>query len=654
MDFFAHQDRARTLSARLVLLFGLAIVAVVVAVNLAALATWRLLFAGAGAPPYFVATNAFVVLLIVGGSAWLERHRLGDSGDVLAERLGARLLDDANPQHRRLRDVAEEVAVGAGVPVPALYVIDDPAINALAAGERPAIAAIMLTRGALERLDRAQLQGVVAHEFAHILGGDAARNVRLTAALYGLYSLRIAGGHLLESALQRGAGRAGPLSLLSPLAGAAGLVVSALGLLGVFAGQLLRAGISRQREFLADAVAVQLTRDRDGLGSALRRIAAEHSMTGAAAGPGHGGYEALVSHFLLVQPAGAGDWFDSHPPLAERIRRLYGRPMPPLRDRAIGVQPALEVSRAPAIPGESLGARLVSRLHLPARLAPRAGAFAGLPAPGGDESRTDVLRWAETMAIAADDRPAAVPLSATPAAALIERMRAPALNREDASRWLCALVAGHAEGGAGEEGDPRVAAALRWLLSPAGAALRVPVLELMLARIRRWSSTHRREMLDRCRRTIERDGRVDSAEWVHYTLARHRLLPQAPGGARNSVLRAAGGRAAHGRALAALFAMAAAIGEASARTTRDTLAETAALLGVPPPAATPDELDTVELAHALDTLVTLPPLDKPLLLKMLAKMARTPGNPDFDAFVRAVAAAIDCPVPRLALPTSPA
>jgi len=667
MDFFAHQDRARALSVRLVLLFALAVLGIVAAVNFAALAGWHLLFAGASTPPYFVATNAFVVLLIVGGSAWLERHRLGASGAVLASRLGARSLDDANPAHRRLRDVAEEVAVSAGVPVPGLFVLDDPSINALAAGERPAIAAVMLTRGALERLDRAQLQGVVAHEFAHILGGDAALNVRLTSALFGLCSLRLAGRHLLESALDRGRQGNSPLSLLAPAAAFAGALVSAIGMLGVLAAQLLRAGIGRQREFLADAVAVQLTRDRDGLGSALRRIAAEQAAPSVAAEHRAADYEALVSHFMLVQPAGAGDWFDSHPPLAERIRRLYGRPMPPLRDRAAAVE--VTIPAGPTRSAESIGARLVSHLRVPARLA--SGAGPGEPAAGSsgpaagqasgagraqgvDDLRTDVLRWAETMAIAADDRPAAVPLSATPASALIERMRTSALNREDAGRWLCALVAGRTEHCSDAESDPRVAAALRWLLSPAGAALRVPVLELMLARLRRWSSAHRREMLDRCRRAIEQDGRVESAEWVHYTLARHRLLPQTIGHARGAVThRAARGRAAHSRALAALFAMAAAVGEASARTTRDTLAETAALLDVPAPAATPDQIDTVELAHALDMLVTLPPLDKPMLLKMLARMARTPGDPDFDAFLRAVAAAIDCPVPRLGLAAPP-
>jgi Zn-dependent protease with chaperone function len=567
-------------------------------------------------------------------------HRLGTGGSVLALRIGARALDEADAAHRRFRDIAEEVAVGAGVPVPALFVLDDPSINALAAGDRPAIAAVVLTRGALDRLDRAQLQGVVAHEISHVVGGDAALNLRLTSALYGLYSLRLAGQHLLDSALGRRPRSL--LSLLTPIAAAAGAVLSALGMLGVLAAQLLRAGIGRQREFLADATAVQITRDRDGLGSALRRIASEQAIAGPTTAAGgaqrHCDYRALVSHFMLVQPACAGDWFDSHPPLAERIRRLYGRPMPPLRERTSAA--AAFDERAPAASAAApMVDRMVSWFRVPARMS---GDDA---ADRGAGPRTEPMRWAETIAIDDDDRPAVPPLSATPASVLIGRLRAATVSREEASRWLCAIVAGAPAFDAEAESDPRVAAALRWLLSPAGVSLRVPVLELMLARLRRWSSAHRRELLERCRRAIEQDGRLESAEWIHYTLARHRLLPAGSGRRSRN---AAPGRVAHSRALAALFAMAAAVGEVSARTTRDLLAETAALLAVPPPAATPDELDTIELAHALDTLESLPPLDKPILLRMLARMARAPGDADVAAFVRAVAAAIDCPVPRAA------
>ena len=622
MDFYAHQDRAKAASRRLTALFALSLLAVVGAVNGAAMLGWLAVAGGSHWPPYFFATNTFVTLLIVFGGAWVELHRLRENGAALAERLGARVLDESLAPHRRLRDVAEEVAIGAGVPVPALYVLGDDSINALAAGERPGLAAVMVTRGALERLRRAELQGVVAHEFAHIVGGDAWLNTRLTGALYGLYSLRLAGFKLLGAAASAEAGSPWRLGVLRVAALVAGVLLSAVGMLGVLAAQVLKAGISRQREFLADALAVQITRDRDGLGSALRRIAGEQQV------PLRSDYASLVSHFLLVQPAGLRDWFDTHPTLAERIRRLYGRRMPAL---------------APAS-GEVADV---------ARIAPGDAGAAG--APGGIDDTLPFVNFtlsssdpALAMAQPAAPGDGLATLPAAPAdgqltlgaSALITQIRSASLGGESASRWLVALVSGHAFA----EPDATLRVALHWLVSPAGASLRLPLLELLLARVRRWSSARRRELLDHCRRAVECDGHVHSAEWVYYTLARHRLLPNGAHLARQR--RAPASKLAQSRALAALFAMAAAVGEASARTTRDALAEAATVLEVPPPASTPDEVGTTELALALDTLLRLPPLDKPVLLKALVGLARTPGDPNYDAFVRAVAAAIDCPAPR--------
>ena len=426
----------------------------------------------------------------------------------------------------------------------------------------------------------------------------------------------------LGAAASAEAGSPWRLGVLRVAALVAGVLLSAVGMLGVLAAQVLKAGISRQREFLADALAVQITRDRDGLGSALRRIAGEQQV------PLRSDYASLVSHFLLVQPAGLRDWFDTHPTLAERIRRLYGRRMPAL---------------APAS-GEVADV---------ARIAPGDAGAAG--APGGIDDTLPFVNFtlsssdpALAMAQPAAPGDGLATLPAAPAdgqltlgaSALITQIRSASLGGESASRWLVALVSGHAFA----EPDATLRVALHWLVSPAGASLRLPLLELLLARVRRWSSARRRELLDHCRRAVECDGHVHSAEWVYYTLARHRLLPNGAHLARQR--RAPASKLAQSRALAALFAMAAAVGEASARTTRDALAEAATVLEVPPPASTPDEVGTTELALALDTLLRLPPLDKPVLLKALVGLARTPGDPNYDAFVRAVAAAIDCPAPR--------
>ncbi len=644
-------------SRRLVALFLLALVAVVVGVDLAAYAGWRLLAAGAPPPRFFLETNTFVTVLIVVGGAWVETHRLREGASALAGRLGARPLDDGEPLHRRLRDVAEEAAIGAGVPVPLLFVLDDPSINALAAGESPAHAAVIVTRGALERLERAELQGVVAHEIAHIVGGDSATNAQLAGALYGLLSLHLLGAKMLASAFDwsGSAQRFFPLRIVLAVAG---LLLSAVGWLGVAAAQLLRAGISRQREFLADALAVQITRDRDGLGGALRRIAGEKQAALRVR------YAPLVAHFLLVPPAAGADALNTHPPLAERIRRLYGRSMPAIvaddrsaragRDAAARPAP----TAAAALHGETAAA---GALHAGAGAhdamqdeagcsdAMDCGAAAYLetiPYARVDRSDVDPTTWFAGAA-ANDGSRAASRAAASPASRLVERIRAASLGYESAGCWLEALVGG-AQDGSPCRGDETIDAslheALAWVLSPAGAALRVPLLELLLARVRRWSSAHRRELLDRCRRAVERDGRVDSSEWVYYTLARHRLLPVSPGTQR--ARRSTVSQLEQSRALAALFAMASAIGEASARNTRDALADAAAMLDVQPPAATPDEVGTAELTRALDVLLGLPPLSKPVLMKVLRRLARTPGDPNYEAFLRAVAAAIDCPAPR--------
>lgn len=613
MDFYAHQDRAKAASRRLVGLFALALVVVVLAVDASAVLGWALLGFGTRWPPYFLATNTFVTLLIVFGGAWVELSRLSDGGGALARRLGARPLDAAQPLQRRLRDIAEEVAIGAGVPVPALYVLDDASINALAAGERPGLGAIMVTRGALERLERAELQGVVAHEFAHIVGGDAALNMRLTAALYGLYSLRLAGFKLLAAAGSREPpGGPGGRGLMRPVCLVGGLLLSVVGMLGVLAAQVLRAGISRQREFLADALAVQITRDRDGLGCALRRIAGETTA------PLASDYASLVSHFLLVSPSARQGWFDTHPPLAQRIRRLYGRRMAP-------ITPADAPTEVPGGPAAGVASNLAATSE-------RAPATEAIPFDSrGPDSIDTALLGPQTSSNLA-----------SPAAALIARIRSASLGYESAGRWLVALVAGVPDG----EPDRSLRLSLHWLVSPAGASLRVPLLELLLARVRVWSATHRRELLDRCRAAVERDGRVQPAEWIYYTLVRHRLQPTLahPAHERRAVV----SRAAQSRALAALFSMAASIAEASARNTRDALADAATLLEVPPPAGTPDEVGSVELGLALEALLALPPLRKPILLRVLQSLARTPGEPGFEAFLRAVAAAIDCPAPRSA------
>ncbi len=320
MDFFAEQERARRQSSRLLMLFALAVGAIIVAINLVVVGILELgrspgeLTEGtiwSRNAPLFVAVSILVVLVI--GSASLFRIiRLRDGGGVVARGMGGTLvsMDTVNPAHRRLRNVVEEIAIASGVPVPEIYVLEhEEAINAFAAGYAPADAAVAVTRGALEKLSRAELQGVIAHEFSHVLNGDMRLNIRLIGVLFGILVIGIAGREMLLRA--RGGGRdAAALVMIA-------LGITIVGFVGLFFGRLIKAGVSRQREFLADASAVQFTRQVDGIAGALKKIAALPAGSKLAAADTE-----EVSHMLFSDGIGYSALFATHPPLVERIRRI--------------------------------------------------------------------------------------------------------------------------------------------------------------------------------------------------------------------------------------------------------------------------------------------------------------------------------------------
>jgi len=333
MDFFAHQDLARRQTRRLVVLFILAVVAIVIAVNVAIAAAWLLAMQelmdggpgrGVSLPPnFFLWVSAVTLSVIVAGTLYRIRQ-LASGGKAIAEMVGARPVSSssADLNERRLLNVVEEMAIASGIAVPRVYVMDSEAsINAFAAGYSPNEAVVAITRGTLERLTRDELQGVVAHEFSHILNGDMRMNIRLIGVLNGILVIGAIGLHMLRavsegrsSSRDRDSGQAA-LAIL-----ALGAALAAIGYVGVFFGRLIKAGVSRQREFLADASAVQFTRLPDGLSGALQKISA------------HGGgiagrYAEDLSHMYFAQgiKVHLAGLFDTHPPLSERIQRVRGR-----------------------------------------------------------------------------------------------------------------------------------------------------------------------------------------------------------------------------------------------------------------------------------------------------------------------------------------
>lgn len=283
MDFFTAQDRARRLTGRLVLLLGLAVVALIVVTSVVVALAVVLLDGGpfTGEPlsralqPRLLVGVATAVLLVVGLGSLVRHLQLRAGGSAVAEALGGRPLnlETREADERRLLNVVEEMAIASGMPVPLVYVLEDQAINAFAAGHELDDVAIGVTRGAIEALDRDQLQGVIAHEFSHILHGDMRLNLRLVALLHGILVIGLIGRMLLHASgsgrrlrSRRGRGHAAVLGL-----GAALMVV---GYAGTLCGNLIKAAVSRQREFLADASAVQFTRNPEGIGGALKVLAA--------------------------------------------------------------------------------------------------------------------------------------------------------------------------------------------------------------------------------------------------------------------------------------------------------------------------------------------------------------------------------------------
>jgi Zn-dependent protease with chaperone function len=323
MDFFGEQRRALGQSKRLVLLFAIAVALIVAVIGAIAALGW-IAFSDSeamarGPTPGEVLPAALVAglitLAVILLASWTRTSTLRQGGGVVARQLGGTLIppDTTNPSYRRLRNVVEEMAIASGVPVPEIYVLEQEAgINAFAAGYTPSDAAIGVTRGTLEQLSRTELQGVIAHEFSHILNGDMRLNIRLVGLLFGILLLSILARtvmHGLRAGRSNNRGAA-PILLVA-------LVVAVIGSIGVFFGRLIKAGLSRQREYLADASAVQFTRDNTAVAGALKKIAitAQGSRLTMADGE-------EFSHMLFGDGIGYSRLFATHPPLMERIRRL--------------------------------------------------------------------------------------------------------------------------------------------------------------------------------------------------------------------------------------------------------------------------------------------------------------------------------------------
>ncbi len=337
MNFFEEQEQAKRNTGKLVILLCLAVAGLIAISSVAVAAILALLGPSDPTNPYEPATAesflsqwlavldwqlvgtvaALVVGVVIAGSVF-KHFQLRRGGKAVAESLNARPIDPSTTdfEERKILNVVEEMAIASGIPVPPVYVMEDPGINAFAAGHTPQDAVIGVTRGCITLLNREELQGVVAHEFSHIFHGDMRLNTRLVATLNGILLIGLMGYILLRSApWRRSSSRDNSAFIMMAI----GLLFVVVGFAGTFFGRLIQAAVSRQREFLADASAVQFTRNPDGIANALKKIGGYHAGSQVQA-PNATEY----SHMFFSPAVGSAfsRFMATHPPLEQRIRRV--------------------------------------------------------------------------------------------------------------------------------------------------------------------------------------------------------------------------------------------------------------------------------------------------------------------------------------------
>lgn len=516
MNFFEAQQQARSRTRLLVLLFSLAVLLLVALTDFVVLIALAFLQADqvdANATPqfpwgYLLVTSAAVVS-VIGIVVLFRLAQLKKGGKVVAEALGGRRLksDETDPKVRVLQNVVSEMAIAAGVPAPPLYVLPDQSINAFAAGFSPADAVIGVTEGTLNLLSRDELQGVIAHEFSHILNGDMRLNLRLLALLHGILFISEAGQQLLQ-VRSSGRDRNGGILVVFGV----GLSFIIIGYIGVLFGQLIKAAVSRQREFLADASAVQFTRNPAGIGGALKRIAALQQ-GGRVKHP----QASEMSHLFFAdalsrwQMGFIGGWFATHPPLTERIKRIEPHWIGGLPDAATAATPAGAAVETPVSkPLEQrmavLQAALLAGQTISGQTAAQANTAAALAGTPDQLLANDFAMQRQQLQAEFDQLPATVRHASQhelPAQALLCCCL---MREQDLPRQL-KLVQGLGMPGLLSEVDR-----LFDQVQPLQALTRLTLLQQLVPTLKQLSQSRFTHLQQLCRALIDLDGHCDTFE----------------------------------------------------------------------------------------------------------------------------------------------
>jgi len=540
-NFFEQQDVARKKTGYLVGLFAIGVLGITMLIyGLIVIAfmlsetqgninsSGQTSYTVASGPPYFAAFIATLigVLAVVGGTSLFKIMSLRrGGGEAVAETMGGVLIhpQTSDLDERKVMNVVEEMALASGTPVPPVYLMEnESSINAFAAGYSPDNAVIGITRGAIEKLSRDELQGVIAHEFSHILNGDMRLNIRLMGVIFGIIAIAVIGRVLLRSALWSGGGRKKDgRAVLVMLAIGLGLLI--IGGVGVIMGRLLQAAVSRQREYLADASAVQFTRNPDTIGGALKRIGGGSSSlsSGHADEVGHMCIASAMSSFAFGP-------FATHPPLEKRIKQIDpswdgkfpepGEATSPLL-KNYGHQRAGEPEKIapipmagdedgvlPGMPGGMLGAAIGGAVI--------ADAMGGVGAPSNESAVDQIGQVSPTHVAYMHELLGRIP----------ENMKDAAHNPDTASAVVYTVLLDRGSEVRNKQlefldknADPAIAKLTKELAETSGGfpkEARLPLIDMAVPALREMSD----EQYERFKKVVEAlikaDGRVDLFEWV--------------------------------------------------------------------------------------------------------------------------------------------
>jgi Zn-dependent protease with chaperone function len=645
MNFFEHQEAARRTSKRLIVLFLLAVVAIVVAVNVVAAVLYFSVFApprGAdmvsALPRGFFLTNTLVTVLMIGAGTWWETARLASGGEAVAQMIGARRVDASTRDllERRLVNVVEEMALASGTPVPRVYVMDnETSINAFAAGHSLHDAVIAVTRGTLTRLTRDELQGVIGHEFSHILNGDMRLNIRLIGVLFGLLMLAMFGRFMMEIGRGSRDSRGGMVVLL-----VAGIALWIIGYIGVIFGRLIKAAVSRQREYLADASSVQFTRNRDGIGGALRKIGGL-SLQGAPGSQIDHPHAESLSHLFLgaARSSFVAGLFATHPPLANRIQRIYGRTAPML--------PAPELPLA-----EALSERTAAAGPLPVISAGAAqAAFAAaspLSALMNEPARSEVLTQSIGVPYA-DGHAFAQAVERLPGEAALESAL---LDSSQAQQVVLAMLIEKDKPFSGQQrqlvaeafGSEAAQQIDAWhdLIQAQPPGLRLPLLDRAAPTLLKLPVSARERLLLLAHGLIVADGRITLHEFLLFTVLKRRIDRDAHRAARVRYASLDGLESEIGLVLSLVASV-----RLPEHPERAYNAGVLLLAGIDPPRVPTESIELDAVARALDRLNLLAPLEKPRLIKACTATAFVDGRTNWKSAscLRTICAALDAPLP---------